>query len=60
MGCDPPSRGRRINVVGVMVAHDAYEELVNSYYSHRDSGLPSTIRVDNKQDIVCKDFDAFD
>lgn len=60
MGCDPPMRGRRINVASVMVTNEAYEELVSSYYSNLDSGLLSIIRLNKTQDKVCKDVDAFD
>ena len=60
MWCDPPMRGRRINVASVMVTNEAYEELISSYYSNLDSGLLSIIRLNKTQDKVCKDVDAFD
>jgi hypothetical protein len=45
MGCDPPSRGRKVNVATIMVTHDGYEEIVNSFYSQLDAGMTSGIRL---------------
>lgn len=53
MGCDPPLRGRKSSVANIMVTSTAYDELVSGFYSNRDAGVKSIIRVD--QQNVCEE-----
>ena len=53
MGCDPPSRGRKVNVSTIMVSSDPFEKLVSRSL---DASLSSSIWMDkNKEEEVCND-----
>eukprot|EP00578_Thalassiosira_sp_NH16_P018356 CAMPEP_0181095702 /NCGR_PEP_ID=MMETSP1071-20121207/10652_1 /TAXON_ID=35127 /ORGANISM="Thalassiosira sp., Strain NH16" /LENGTH=448 /DNA_ID=CAMNT_0023178085 /DNA_START=696 /DNA_END=2042 /DNA_ORIENTATION=- len=59
MGCDPPSRGRKVNAVPIMVSSDGFEELVSQFYTQKDAGGTSIIKVKQQDSVVCKD-ESFD
>jgi hypothetical protein len=45
MGVDPPHRGRKLSVVTAMTSADAYEQMIDAYYTQLDFGLTSSLAI---------------
>ena len=45
MGADPPYRGRKLAVATAMVGLDAYENIVDGFYTKLDAGMVHSIVI---------------